>query len=468
MENQPLSVVTDFVQLPSVVLSTDALRQLLAPFVTSADSATSATDEYLFLLLGEGQLTLSPQERLRLLSVAHDLHAVMLYADYRWADGTIHPQIDYQAGSLRDDFDFGPLVLLSKSALRRALAECTDTYQYAAWYQLRLALSRQSLPAHLNETLYTYQPSTATSNGQFDYVDPRNRAVQVEYEAVVTEHLRRLGAWIDARALRSATPIAEPEATSVTASVVIPVYNRVATIEAAVRSAMGQQTDFSYNVLVVDNHSTDGTTQLLKQLVSEYAAQGGDAWLHHLVPDSDSLKIGGCWNYAVASPYCGQYVVQLDSDDLYSGADTLNRIVRAFDEQDCMAVVGSYRLTDIHLQELPPGVIDHREWTSDNGMNNALRINGLGAPRAFRRSLLQQYPLPNTSYGEDYAAMLRICREYRLGRVYDVLYHCRRWSGNSDAALSLERINANNFYKDRIRTIELTARIHRTQPSSAV
>jgi glycosyltransferase involved in cell wall biosynthesis len=269
-----------------------------------------------------------------------------------------------------------------------------------------------------------------------------------------------LGAAVDHTQLRSASDFvalrADPE--EVTASVVIPVFNRALTIEDAVRSALAQEADFPFNVLVVDNHSTDGTTDILRRLEAEYNAPSGAARLHHLVPAETHLLIGGCWNAAVASPHCGRYVVQLDSDDLYAAPDVLTRIVRAFREQDCMAVVGSYDLTDIHLRPLPPGLIDHREWTPENGMNNALRINGLGAPRAFRRDLLRRYPLPNTSYGEDYATMLRISREYRIGRIYESLYHCRRWSGNSDASLPLERINANNFYKDKMRTIELTAR----------
>ena len=238
----------------------------------------------------------------------------------------------------------------------------------------------------------------------------------------------------------------------VRASVVIPVFNRVKTIRDAVTSALSQHTSFPFNVIVVNNHSTDGTTEVLNDIAK------ADSRLVNIVPEEEMLKIGGCWNKAVSSPHCGDYIVQLDSDDIYSGTDTLQRMVDAFTEQDCMAVVGSYRLTDFNFQELPPGVIDHREWTPDNGMNNALRINGLGAPRGFRRDLLRQHPLPNTSYGEDYAAMLRICREYRIGRIYDSLYDCRRWSGNSDAALSREKINRNNYYKDRIRTIEILAR----------
>ncbi len=272
--------------------------------------------------------------------------------------------------------------------------------------------------------------------------------MQLEYEKVFTEHLKALGAQLDYQTMKAAEPLAG----EVSASVVIPVFNRVKTIQDAIRSALSQQTAFPFNVIVVDNHSTDGTTEA----IAELAAQ--DPRVVHIIPEEDSLRIGGCWNKAVSSEACGPFVVQLDSDDIYSRPDTLQLMVSAFAEQDCMAVVGSYRLTDFNLQELPPGVIDHREWTVENGMNNALRINGLGAPRGFRRDLLLRHPLPNTSYGEDYAAMLRICREYRIGRIYESLYDCRRWSGNSDAALSREKVNRNNLYKDRIRSIELAAR----------
>ncbi len=426
--------------------------------------ADSGSD-FLMLQLRDGTLKISDAELLRLQNVLLDSGAPMLYCDYRQA-GEEMACIDYQFGSLRDDFDFGPMVLIRASAVLEAdgfvhgewadgedaLAYHSDL-QYAAWYQLRLILSLRALPFHLNEVGYTFEPAEASADNQFAYVDPRNRAVQFEYEQVVTQHLRDLDALVDSRLLKTTLANAPKETNDIEASVVIPVFNRARTIADAVRSALSQVADFAFNVIVVDNHSTDGTGEIVAQMAS------ADNRVIHIVPDETTLKIGGCWNRAVADEHCGRYVVQLDSDDMYAADDVLARIVRAFREQDCMAVVGSYSLTDFDLNPLPPGLIDHREWTPENGMNNALRINGLGAPRAFRRELLLRHPLPNTSYGEDYAAMLRISREYRIGRIYESLYNCRRWSGNSDAALSRDAINRNNFYKDRIRTIELQARM---------
>lgn len=405
---------------------------------------------WMLLQLEEGDIELTRQELLRMLTVANDAGIRMLYTDFRQAAERCEC-IDYQEGSLRDDFDFGPVVLLRSDCL--SSIEKLPDVDFAAWYALRLYCcgKQGALPYHLNELLYTFHPKTADEASQFDYVNPRNRSVQLEYERVLTAWLNGNHWLIQSEHLKSAT-IDTPDPTRVKASVVIPVFNRVRTIADAVRSALMQQTDFAFNVIVVDNHSNDGTTEVLAQLAAE------DNRLVHIMPEETSLLIGGCWNKAVSSEQCGQYVVQLDSDDIYSRPDTLQLMVDAFAEQDCMAVVGSYRLTDFDLNELPPGVIDHREWTPQNGMNNALRINGLGAPRAFSRSLLLEHPLPNTSYGEDYAAMLRITREYRLGRIYEPLYDCRRWTGNSDAALSREKINRNNLYKDRIRTIELRAR----------
>ena len=420
-----------------------------------AEALSSSRKPFLLLKIGSGTIEITDQEVLRLQNILADTGASMTYSDFRElsADTLVEMEcIDYQLGSVRDDFDFGHLVMiracdfLSVADEFKSLTSC----EFASWYQMRLLLSLKALPFHINEFLYSFIPTAEEHTSQFDYVNPRNRNVQVEYERVFTDYLRRLGAWINHSQMMPATLL--DSHSEVRASVVIPVFNRVRTIRDAVTSALSQQTTFPFNVIVVDNHSTDGTTEVLNEIANT------DSRLVHIVPDEDMLKISGCWNKAVSSPHCGDYIVQLDSDDIYSGTDTLQRMVDAFTEQDCMAVVGSYRLTDFNLQELPPGVIDHREWTTDNGMNNALRINGLGAPRGFRRDLLRQHPLPNTSYGEDYAAMLRICREYRIGRIYDSLYDCRRWSGNSDAALSRDKINRNNFYKDRIRTIEILAR----------
>lgn len=442
---------------PVLIQESEHCALAMLPTICSSD-AVRAMRQYLLTLgarwvvlqLAPGKLELTAQELMRMIAVLKDTGRRMLYSDYRQATEQCEC-IDYQEGSLRDDFDFGPVIILKTEAF-----DCVDNstqYRFAAFYNLRLHScgSTPFLPFHLNEYLYTFYPENEDGGSQFDYVNPRNRDVQIDYERVLTHWLSINGGLIAPEMLKPAEPLPIDEDRPL-ASVVIPVYNRVRTIGDAVRSALNQQTNFDYNVIVVDNHSSDGTSGVLTQLAE------CDQHVIHLIPEEKSLLIGGCWNKAISSPHCGQYVVQLDSDDMYSSPTTLQRMVDAFVQQNCMAVVGSYRLTDFELNELPPGIINHSEWTPENGMNNALRINGLGAPRAFRRDLLLKYPLPNTSYGEDYAAMLRITREYRLGRIYDPLYDCRRWSGNSDAALSREKINRNNLYKDRIRTIELMAR----------
>ena len=387
----------------------------------------------------------------RIISIAQDTKADMLYADhYRIVEGqrVKHPVIDCQQGALRDDFDFGSVLVFRTSSFKRAVRSMTEDYQWGALYDLRL---RMKNIVHINEYLYTEVETDNRKSGekQFDYVDPKNREVQVEMEKICTEHLKRIGAWLPP--VFKEVSFNAPEF-PVTASVIIPVYNRVRTVKDAVESALAQKCDFAYNVIVVDNHSTDGTTELLSEMASK------DARIVHLIPSKYDLGIGGCWNLAVHSEWCGEFAVQLDSDDVYSGPDTLAKIVDAFHEQKCAMVVGTYQMTDFNMNPIPPGVIDHREWTEENGRNNALRINGLGAPRAFWTPLLRTINLPNTSYGEDYALGLRISREYRIGRIYDVLYCCRRWEGNSDAALDIDRVNANNLYKDRIRTWELAAR----------
>lgn len=456
----------NFIRLSSSLSSTGQICRLL-------EAVVSASQPFVLLQLTPGRIEITEQELLRMQSVLEDVDAPFLYGNYRRCGTSVceYHTITYQLGSVRDDFDFGALVMIRKTSLRQALARMKGEYRFAGWYQLRLLLCEESLPFHLDEVLYGFYPAEATTATQFDYVDPRNRAVQVEYEAVVTQYLKNISAWIDFASLESTICSSDGDSSDQDsaseqrprASVVIPVYNRSNTIEDAVRSAMSQECDFSFNVIVVDNHSTDGTTERLSLLCKEYGKPEISPRLYHIVPEESSLKIGGCWNKAVGSEYCGRYVIQLDSDDVYSDRNTLARMVHAFEEQRCKAVVGSYRLTDFELNELPPGVIDHREWTSENGMNNALRVNGLGAPRGFCRDLLLRHPLPNTSYGEDYAAMLRICRQYAIGRIYEPLYNCRRWSGNSDAALSLERLNNNNFYKDQIRTIEIEARIRQNR-----
>ena len=390
----------------------------------------------------------------RFLRTADDTGAVMVYSDhYSLEEGALtkHPAIDYQAGSLRDDFDFGSLWLIKSQALLDYVAQ-TDRvdYQYAGIYDLRLYLSRKGEIFHLNEYLYTEAELDTRKSGekQFDYVNPRNREVQIEMERACTAHLEKVGAIVDTNFYRQ--PDFDEQDFACEASVVIPVFNREKTIADAVKSALSQKTNFPYNVIVVNNHSTDSTGEILDSI--------DDGRLIQIVPGRTDLGIGGCWNVAVNSNHCGKFAVQLDSDDLYSSPKTLQKIVDAFHEQKAAMIIGSYRMCDFDLNTLPPGLIDHKEWTEDNGCNNALRINGLGAPRAFFTPLVRQIQFPNTSYGEDYALGLAFSRRYRIGRIYDELYLCRRWGGNSDAALSVERVNANNLYKDRLRTMELKAR----------
>ena len=390
----------------------------------------------------------------RFLRTADDTGAVMVYSDhYSLEEGALtkHPAIDYQAGSLRDDFDFGSLWLIKSQALLDYVAQ-TDRvdYQYAGLYDLRLFLSRKGEIFHLNEYLYTEAELDTRKSGekQFDYVNPRNREVQIEMERACTAHLEKVGAIVDTNFYRQ--PDFDEQDFACEASVVIPVFNREKTIADAVKSALSQKTNFPYNVIVVNNHSTDSTGEILDSI--------DDGRLIQIVPGRTDLGIGGCWNVAVNSDHCGKFAVQLDSDDLYSSPKTLQKIVDAFHEQKAAMIIGSYRMCDFDLNTLPPGLIDHKEWTEDNGCNNALRINGLGAPRAFFTPLVRQIQFPNTSYGEDYALGLAFSRRYRIGRIYDELYLCRRWGGNSDAALSVERVNANNLYKDRLRTMELKAR----------
>jgi len=410
---------------------------------------------YALLATKATPFTLGDNALQRFLDVADDTDATLLYSDRQMlAEGTLHPHptIDYQIGSIRDDFDFGQLLFMRSEGLREYAASSSTEYKWAGLYDLRLFLSRRKLPLRIAERLYTEVETDTRASGekQFDYVNPRNREVQIEMEAAATHHLDRLGALVSDR--NHIAPDLEEQSFDVEASVIIPVYNRARTVADAVRSALSQSTSFAYNVIVVDNHSTDGTTELLSRLAKE------DTRVVHLVPTRRDLGIGGCWNTAVDDSRCGRFAVQLDSDDLYSSPQTLQKIVDAFRQQKAAMVVGSYRMCNFQLQTLPPGLIDHREWTDENGYNNALRINGLGAPRAFFTPLLRQIKLPNTSYGEDYAVGLAFGRHYKIGRIFDELYLCRRWEGNSDAALSTDRVNANNQYKDCLRTAEIRAR----------
>ncbi|MDD4256539.1 MAG: glycosyltransferase family 2 protein [Bacteroidales bacterium] len=389
----------------------------------------------------------------RFARIGDDSGAGMLYSDhFQIIDGQRRkmPLIMYQQGALRDDFNFGSVLFYRTSCLKKAVEESNVQYPYAGMYNLRLTVSRMADLVHINEILYTEVETDTRKSGQklFDYVDPKNRAVQVDMEKACSAHLKAIGAYLEP----VFTPVSfDREAFDYEATIMIPVFNRERTIEDAVLSALSQKTTFKYNVIVVNHHSSDNTVSIVNKYTS-------DPKLILITPDRRDLFVGGLWNTAAHHPQCGRFIVQLDSDDVYSGPDTLQKIVDAFYEQQCAMVVGTYRITDFRMETIPPGVIDHREWTPDNGRNNALRINGLGAPRAFYTPILREVLLPNTNYGEDYALGLYFSRKYQIGRIYDVLYCCRRWEGNSDAALEVEKTNTNNLYKDRIRTWEVQAR----------
>ncbi len=417
--------------------------------------AETATAPYCLFYTKTTPLRLGFHALERLIRIAEDSQAPFVYADhYVMSAGrqTPHPVIDYQYGSLRDDFDFGSVLFLRTEYLKSYFRQTgLPVYRYAGWYDVRLYLSRIGMPFHLNEYLYTEEEADTRKSGekQFDYVNPRNREVQKEMEAACTAHLKAIGAWLAPDEFNEID--FDRKAFPCEASVVIPVRNRVRTIGDAIKSVLMQETDFPFNLIVVDNDSDDGTTEVIRSF-------SDDKRVIHIIPERKDLGIGGCWNTAVHHPSCGRFTVQLDSDDLYSSPQTLQRIVNAFYEQRAAMVIGSYRMTDFNLQTLPPGLIDHKEWTPENGRNNALRINGLGAPRAFYTPVLHKWQIPNTSYGEDYALGLCLSRKFRIGRIYDELYLCRRWDGNSDAALSIDKINLNNQYKDRLRTLEVLAR----------
>lgn len=386
--------------------------------------------------------------------IAQSTGAGLVYSDYyQLADGVRSnlPVIDYQEGSLRDDFNFGSVLFYNAETLKKAVEKTSIEYKFAGLYNLRLKVSQQAELFHINEYLYTEVEFDTRKSGekQFDYVDPKNRAVQIEMEIACTDHLKAIGAFL------------APEFKSiefnkgtfpVEASVIIPVRNRVKTIDDAIRSVLSQKTSFAFNLIVVDNFSNDGTSEIIEEIAKT------DARLIHIVPERSDLGIGGCWNAGVDSPLCGKFAVQLDSDDIYQDENTLQKIVNAFYEQNSAMVIGSYTMTNFKMETIPPGLIDHKEWTPDNGRNNALRINGLGAPRAFYTPVLRDIKVPNTSYGEDYALGLAISRHYQIGRIYESVYMCRRWDENSDASLDVVKMNGHNLYKDKIRTIELKAR----------
>ena len=437
-------LVDKVVCVENSVFRSDTIRQI----------AAEATADYALVYTKSTTLELGYLALERLLQIAEDTNAGLVYADHYQVKGDEQvkaPVIDYQKGSLRDDFDFGSVLFFNAEALKESVSRMADTYEHAALYDLRLKLSQRYALVHANEYLYSEVEEDNRKSGekQFDYVDPRNRDRQIEMEKACTQHLKEIGGYLAPQF----EDIDFNQGTfEVEASVIIPVRNRQATIAAAIESVLRQKAAFKFNIIIIDNHSTDGTTEAIE-------AFKADGRVVHLIPQRNDLGIGGCWNYGVNSEHCGKFAVQLDSDDLYKDEHTLQTIVDAFYEQRCAMVIGTYMMTDFDLNPLPPGVIDHKEWTPDNGRNNALRINGLGAPRAFYTPVLRSIGLPNTSYGEDYAMGLNISRRFQIGRIYDVLYLCRRWGGNSDAALSIERVNANNLYKDRIRTWELEARI---------
>ena len=423
---------------------------------TVVELAEKCEAEYAMLYLSESLINMGLFAEERFLQIADDSRASMVYADYyEESEDALqpHPLIEYQEGSLRDDFAFGPVLLVRVSAWREALLSLKTEYEFAGLYALRLTLSRIAPIVHIDEYLYSVKEIDTRASGEkiFDYVNPRNRQVQIEMEKACTEHLKIIGAYLSP-VFKEIDWSKDSASFAVEASVIIPVRNRVRTIRDAIKSVLAQKTNFNFNLIVIDNHSTDGTTEAIGEFAS-------DSRLVHIIPERKDLGIGGCWNTGVHHPACGKFAVQLDSDDVYSSENTLQKVVDTFYEQQCAMVVGTYRMTNFAMEEIPPGVIDHKEWTLENGRNNALRINGLGAPRAFYTPLLRTINLPNTSYGEDYALGLRISREYRIGRIYDVIYLCRRWEDNSDASLSVEKMNRYNFYKDKLRTIELRARL---------
>jgi hypothetical protein len=413
--------------------------------------------EYLLLLPKAQPILIEPRALEEILRTAESTKAGLVYSDFydeSERSKTLHPLNDYQLGSVRDDFDFGAITLFSILAIKKALKKYGDIpeLKFASLYDLRLKISIDHPVFHLKKPLYSMIKTNEPSGGEklFSYLDPHNRAIQKEMETIFTDYLKRIRAYLPHNHLREAEETTR--SFPVEASVIIPVRNRKKTIAEAIESALSQETDFPFNVIVVDNHSTDGTTAILSDIARQHSL------LKHIVPKRTDLGIGGCWNEAVRHKACGRYAVQLDSDDLYSTPLTLQKMIDKLRQEKFGMVIGSYTLVDTRLEEIPPGLIDHREWTEENGHNNALRINGLGAPRAFRTDLMGKIGFLNVSYGEDYAAALRICREYRIGRIYESLYLCRRWSGNSDAALSIEEAKQNDAFKDKIRTNEIHAR----------
>lgn len=416
--------------------------------------AAKADADYVMLYIKHNTLEFGMFAIERMLHIADDSAAGMVYADHYNVVGETRNNasvIDYQKGSLRDDFNFGSVLLFNACVFKNAVAKIDKEYEFAGLYDVRLKVSQEAELVHINEYLYSDVELDTRKSGEkiFDYVDPKNRGVQIEMEEACTAHLKAIGGYLvpEFKKIEFSAGNFEYEA-----SVIIPVRNRIRTIRDAIKSVLSQKTNFKFNLIVIDNHSTDGTTEAIDEFKD-------DERVIHLIPERQDLGIGGCWNLGVHHEKCGKFAVQLDSDDVYKDENTLTTMVNAFYEQNCAMVVGTYMMTDFNMNMIAPGIIDHKEWTPENGRNNALRINGLGAPRAFYTPVLREVKVPNTSYGEDYALGLNFSREYQIGRVYDVVYLCRRWDDNSDASLDVVKMNAHNLYKDRIRTWELQARI---------
>jgi len=415
---------------------------------------SNVASDFVLILFDDAEIEFQRSAPGRFIETAESTGAGIVYSDFYESingNNTPHPLIDYLPGSLRDDFKFGPLLLLKTSVMKKAVQSTNKKYKYAGFYDLRLKISENNSLIRISENLYTIkkQENERNSEDQFDYLNPQNREVQSEMEDAVTEHLKRIGAYLKPEFKKVNLSDTQFE---VEASVIIPVKNRESTIGDAIESAIKQKTNFLFNIIIVDNHSDDGTGEVIESFVK------GDKRVIHLIPERNDLEIGGCWNEAVQNSLCGEFACQLDSDDLYKDENTLQKIIEVFKKEETAMVVGSYLLTDFNLKEIPPGIIDHREWTAENGHNNILRINGLGAPRAFYTPVLRETLIPNVSYGEDYAIGLAISRDYKISRIYEPIYFCRRWEGNSDAKLDITKINANNLYKDSLRTAELVAR----------
>lgn len=471
------STVTSLAESPLVgeilVMSRQKAVNLTLPkgeFIVAGDTLWSgqtlnlaisrARASYLLVLTRPTMISFSTTGIGKMLKRAESTGAGVVYSDFFDEDEqgrrVLHPLNDYQSGSVRDDFDFGPAMLFSLGTIRDVLQKygAIAAVRFAGLYDLRLKVSIDYPVHRIPDPLYSVRNAPGNpprDQDLFAYVDPRNSQAQKEMEGVFTSYLKRIGAFLPADALKTAGPAGRTR--PVVASVIIPVKNREGTIGDAVKSALSQVTDFPFNVIVIDNHSTDGTARVLADLATKHPSR-----MVHIIPARTDLGIGGCWNEGLHSHACGRFVVQLDSDDLYSSSRTLQSIVDMLREGSYAMVVGSYTLVNERLEEIPPGLVDHKEWTDENGHNNALRINGLGAPRAFDAAIMEQIDFLNVSYGEDYAAALRICREYKIGRIFESLYLCRRWMGNTDSGLSVEGANKNDAFKDSLRTEEIRAR----------